>query len=109
MTCRRIAGAIVCGRGAGRKRSARARASEPCRWPDCSRNASQARWGCREHYFKLPPAIRRGLWQAERDETAAQGAPGRAWAILDQQALAWIAEQQAKPPRAPWRQPELPL
>lgn len=105
MTCRRLAGAIVCSRSAKRY----ARASDPCHWPECDRKATQASWGCRYHYMRLPPQIRDGLWRADRDERSARGELGPAWKNADETARAWIAEQAAKPPRTDRRQPELPL
>lgn len=108
MTCRSIAGAIVCSRASRRPRP---REALECRGSsDCGRKASQASWGCRHHFFKLPPDIRNRLWRADRDERACgAGVRGRAWRVVDEEAQDWLAEQAAKPPRADRRQPELPL
>jgi hypothetical protein len=106
MTCRRIGGAIVCGRP---RRKAR-REVLPCRWAGCDKQASQASWGCRHHWYQLPPGLRSRLWQADRDERAATGRPGAAWRAAADEAQRWMEEKLAKPPGASdRRQPELDL
>ena len=115
MTCTRIGHMIVCGRpstgrrtGGGRRRPPREKL--PCRQPGgCDRGASQASWGCKPHWFKLPQHLRDNLWRADRDERAATGRLGPAWAAAAAEAEAWILEQQSKPKRPSWRQGELPL
>lgn len=102
MSCTRHGSAIVCGRG-------RRPAPPQCRWSGCGRRASRAEWGCREHWFRLPPSLRNRLWQAGIKEVAANGRPGPAWAACAAEADAWSAEQLAKPPKRDRRQPELPL
>jgi hypothetical protein len=67
-----------------------------CRWPGCERRASQASWGCRHHYFRLPPDFRRGLWHADREERKANGRLGQAWYAVAAAAEQWIAELLAK-------------
>jgi hypothetical protein len=81
-----------------------------CHWPAaCQRAATQAQWGCRPHWFKLPPDIRARLWQAEHQEMAALGRLGPAWAAVAAEADAWAASHLAAPPRSSRRQRELPL
>jgi len=102
VTRRMLKGALVVSRTGRQSRP-------PCRRPGCDRHATQASWGCRADFFALPPDIRRSLWFADRDERAANGRLGPAWAAADAAAQAWIAEQATKPPTTSWREPELPL
>jgi len=107
MTCRHASGAILCGRGAGRRRR---RELPECRCPGCPRYATQASWGCRPHFFRLSPDLRSRLQLAERAELAANGRLGPAWTAVAIEADVWLAEQLAKPAVRPtWREPELPL
>lgn len=101
MTCRRLAGAIACSRGAGRRVG---QERPPCRWAGCPRKASKARWGCKVHYFKLPPGLRNRLYMADRAEPG-----GRAWQACADEADRWAQQKQVEPKRPSWRQPELPL
>ena len=40
--------------------------SHECHWPSCGKQVPPAMWGCREHWFKLPKAIRDQIWRAYR-------------------------------------------
>ena len=33
-----------------------------CHWPGCKRVVPPAMWGCRQHWFSLPAAIRKDIW-----------------------------------------------
>ena len=33
-----------------------------CHWPDCEKQVPPARWGCKPHWFKLPPRLRARIW-----------------------------------------------
>ncbi len=37
-----------------------------CHWPDCSKQVPPAMWGCKEHWFKLPKALRDRVWMTYR-------------------------------------------
>lgn len=103
MTCRRIAGAIVCDRGAGRRRPA-PKKRPPCRVPECPRYATQASWGCRPHWFRLPPGLRSRLFLADRDDQSRV-----AWRTAAEEADRWIADHPEAAPRRDRRQMELGL
>ena len=101
MTCRQIQGAVVCGRGRhGRRQLAR----PACRVPGCPRYATQANWGCRTHYFRLSPELRRALYFLARDDQA-----GRSWRVVAEEADRWIADHPPEAPRRDRRQRELGL
>jgi hypothetical protein len=96
--------AIICGR---RLRSVAER--PPCRWPGCSRCASQSGWGCRAHWFLLPPDLRARLWRVAQREIGANGRLGPAWECVAEEADRFAIEKAAAPPRRDRHQPELPL
>lgn len=35
-----------------------------CNWPGCANAARHAEWGCAEHWFRLPVALRSRIWHA---------------------------------------------
>jgi hypothetical protein len=80
-----------------------------CRRPGCGRYATQANWGCRSHWFELPPDLRARIWQAAVRDRGPDGQLGKAWQAAADEAERWIAEQGAKPPAPDRRQPELPF
>lgn len=34
-----------------------------CNWPTCPKRVPVDMWGCRDHWFRLPPEIRRRIWK----------------------------------------------
>lgn len=100
MPCHRIDGAIICTRERRRPAAERPR----CRHLECARYATQARYACRTHWFRLPPGLRDRLYRAARDDQH-----GEPWRMCADEADRWFAEQLARPPAPAWRQPELPL
>lgn len=112
MVCRRLGGAIVCSRGPARRpppRPANPSTTPLCRHAKCGRAPSQAGYACRTHWFTLSPDLRNRLWRADRDESAANGRRGPAWAIVAEEADRWLAEREARLVEPSRRQPELPL
>jgi hypothetical protein len=60
-------------------RQARQARGHTCHWPGCSKAVPPAKWGCPEHWFKLPFALRNRIWrayQAGQEDNAAVGGPG---------------------------------
>lgn len=107
---RRAAGSQVTGRAftCRRSRPRPRKRPDPCRWHGCSRFATQARWGCKVHWFHLPPALRDRLWKA-----ATAILPGYstspAFDAVAGEADAYSLERETAPPRPDRREPELPL
>jgi hypothetical protein len=115
MTCYRVGKIIVvCTRGAARARkpeSQKAGKPDPprCRHPGCDRAASQAGWGCKPHWFKLPLDLRNRLYRAAALVDGWDDQRYQAWAAVADEADRHVAEQLARPRPPAWRQPELPL
>jgi len=38
-----------------------------CPWPGCQRWVTASQWGCRDHWFALPPTLRRAIGRAYRE------------------------------------------
>lgn len=36
--------------------------SHTCHWPGCKKEVPPEMWGCKPHWFTLPPEIRRNIW-----------------------------------------------
>lgn len=104
MTCIRAGAAIVCTRGRPRP----PRPPKPqCRHPGCDRNATQAGYACRSHWFKLPQDLRTRLFRAA---AAIPGRPhGIAWEACGEEADARFADQAARAAASAYVQPGLPL
>jgi len=37
-----------------------------CHWPGCTAQVPPARWGCRRHWYALPPHLRARIWRTYR-------------------------------------------
>lgn len=37
-----------------------------CHWPGCKQQVPPARWGCRDHWYRLPKALRDRIWRSYR-------------------------------------------
>lgn len=84
----------------------------PCRFPGCERRATQAHWGCREHWFQLSPELRASIYRSAEIEVRANGHVGKAWVATDAAAQVWLRKHGplAPPrPRRPGKQRELDL
>lgn len=63
--------------------------SHRCPWPGCPVRVDPDLWGCKSHWFSIPPALRTALWKAyRRGQTAGTASPEyrEAAAAID----AWI-------------------
>lgn len=61
-----------------------------CPWPFCTARVDADLWGCRSHWFTIPPELRKALWAAyKRGQTLATASK----AYLDASAAidTWIA------------------
>lgn len=72
-------------------RGARRVARHFCHWPGCERAVKPAMWGCKTHWYKLPPAIRRRIWQAYRPGQEITKTPSPEYLAAVREARAWIA------------------
>lgn len=63
-----------------------------CHWPGCTKQVAPALWGCKPHWYSLPPAIRNDIWAAFRPGQERTMTPSRAYVEAAQRAQDWIRE-----------------
>jgi hypothetical protein len=52
-------------------------------------------WGCKRHWFALPEALRRRIWQAFRPGQEISGLPSGEYLIVAREVQEWIARHLA--------------
>lgn len=72
-------------------------ARHTCHWPGCDRSVMPKLWGCKEHWFKLPVAIRNALWKEYRPGQEVTKDPSPEYVAAAKKAQEWIAAQEKKP------------
>ena len=63
-----------------------------CHWPDCEKQVPAAMWGCKPHWFRLPPGIRKRIWATYRPGQEITKTPSAAYLAVAREAQEWIAE-----------------
>lgn len=72
-------------------RRKQARAHE-CHWPGCGKQVPPAKWGCREHWFRLPKALRDRVWRAYEPGQEKTMRPSAEYVAAARDVQRWIAE-----------------
>lgn len=67
-----------------------------CHWPGCERQVPPAMWGCRPHWYRLPPPLRARIWQTYRAGQEDDGRPSRDYLAAARAVQEWIAAQAAE-------------
>lgn len=67
-----------------------------CHWPECTAQVPPAMWGCKPHWFMLPPAIRTAIWAAYRPGQEVNGTPSKEYLLAAQDAEEWIRTREAE-------------
>ncbi len=62
-----------------------------CHWLGCEKQVPPAVWGCKPHWYALPPEIRNRIWNAYRTGQEKDMRPSREYVAAAQEAQAWIA------------------
>lgn len=62
-----------------------------CHWPNCDKHVPPARWGCKRHWYTLPPEIRRAIWDAYNPGQETSKDPSGAYITAAKRAQEWIA------------------
>ena len=65
--------------------------SHHCHWTGCTRQVPPAMWGCKEHWFKLPKALRDGIWKEYRPGQEQDGKPSTRYLAMAALVQEWIA------------------
>lgn len=66
--------------------------SHSCHWPGCTEIVSPSVWGCRKHWYKLPPWLRSKIWRAFRPGQERTKTPSREYVEVAREAQEWIAQ-----------------
>lgn len=62
-----------------------------CHWPGCDKRVPPAAWGCRKHWYMLPPPLRAKVWRAYRPGQEDTKTPSRAYVAVAREVQDWIA------------------
>lgn len=62
-----------------------------CHWPDCGRPVPPAMWGCKEHWFRLPKALRDAVWRTYRPGQEVTKTPSHEYLVAARLVQGWIA------------------
>lgn len=85
-------GGRVCGLPQGHEGKHVAKQAHTCHWPGCEREVPPAMWGCRQHWFTLPKALRDRVWRAYRPGQEIDKRPSETYLQVAEDVQAWIAE-----------------
>lgn len=62
-----------------------------CHWPGCQQQVPPAKWGCREHWHRLPKALRDAIWAAYVPGQELTKRPSARYVAVAQLVQEWIA------------------
>jgi hypothetical protein len=66
-----------------------------CHWPGCNRQVPPAMWGCKPHWFALPPGLRAEVFRNFRPGQEVTKTPSREYVEVARKVQDWIAEHVA--------------
>lgn len=82
----------------GRERDRRKMGKRLCGWYGCGVEVDAKLWGCRDHWFKLPPDIRRRIMAHYRDgQEVGKVPPSHEYMSAITDAARWIRDRQVRP------------
>lgn len=68
-----------------------------CHWPGCDASVPPAMWGCKKHWFMLPPALRRRVWHAYAPGQEISKTPSEDYMEVAHEVQDWIAANHPPP------------
>lgn len=72
-----------------------------CHWPGCPKRVPPAIWGCRDHWYTLPPHLRRKILTAYRPGQEITKRPSAEYLEAAQEVQLWIRDHINRPPAQP--------
>ena len=72
-------------------RAARQSRLHECHWPGCHKQVPPAMWGCRQHWYALPPALRAKIWRTYRPGQEETMTPSAEYIAVAREVQEWIA------------------
>lgn len=67
-----------------------------CHWPGCGKAVPPAMWGCKQHWFQLPLALRNRIWATYRPGQEVSKTPSTAYLAVADEVQKWIATHNAQ-------------
>lgn len=61
-----------------------------CHWPGCDARVPPKLWGCRLHWYSLPPHLRQKIWQAYRPGQEIDKRPSPEYIEVAKEVQNWI-------------------
>ena len=68
-----------------------------CHWPSCATPVAPKFWGCREHWFRLPFALRDRIWATYVQGQESTKTPSVAYLEVMERVRDWIREKGGPP------------
>lgn len=65
-------------------------AGHHCHWPGCNKAVPPAKWGCAQHWFKLPKHLRDAIWRTFRPGQEISKTPSREYVAVAMRVQNWI-------------------
>ena len=66
-----------------------------CHWPGCTAHVPPAMWGCRKHWYTLPPELRNRIWATYRIGQERRMDPSRDYLAAAEAVQEWIRGYEA--------------
>lgn len=63
-----------------------------CHWPGCARQVPPAMWGCKNHWYMLPPELRAKIWNWYVPGQEVNGTPSTLYIEVAREVQEWIAK-----------------
>ena len=63
-----------------------------CHWPGCTMRVPPAMWGCKPHWYRLPPRLRQRIWATFRPGQEITKTPSPEYLAAAKEVQQWIAE-----------------
>ena len=61
-----------------------------CHWPGCEREVPPKMWGCRQHWHKLPKALRSKIWASYEPGQEITKTPSAEYVTVAREAQQWV-------------------
>lgn len=61
-----------------------------CHWPNCDKQVPPAKWGCKEHWRRLPYDLRVAIWHAYVPGQEINMSPSREYVEVARRVQDWI-------------------
>jgi hypothetical protein len=63
-----------------------------CHWPTCDKAVPAAAWGCKKHWYMLPPSLRGKIWVNYSPKQEIAKTPSREYVAVALEVRRWIYE-----------------